>query len=100
MLAESIFPIFSASKSFVVEDISMEITNSYFQKEGYMRSDILYKRDGVEESHFFKHYVFTLAEVIRLLLSCNLKTIGTYGSLDEKEFELGDPQIYIVAEKV
>lgn len=99
MIAESIIPNFSKNKSFQIGNINMEITNHYRATEGYMESHIRYTKDGVSEDHSFKHFVFTLSEVIRLLLSFGLTTIGVYSGPDKTTFTLGDPQMYLVAIK-
>ncbi len=99
MIAESILPNFSKNKSFTVGNITMDITNIYSVEDSYMISRILYTKEGKTEEHSFKHYVFTLGEVKRLLQSCGLKTIATYNSPCKTEYNLGDQQIYIVTEK-
>ncbi len=67
MIAESILPTFSKQKSFTVGDIQMDITNTYQPTDSLMVSTILYTKAGATETHAFKHYVFTLGEVKRLL---------------------------------
>jgi len=99
MIAESILPNFSKNKSFTVGDITMDITNIYSVEDSCMISHILYTKEGKTEEHSFKHYVFTLGEVKRLLQSWDLKTIATYNSPSITEYNLGDQQIYIVTEK-
>ncbi len=99
MIAESILPNFSKSESFTVENIKMDITNTYCADGSYMISDILYTKEDRKEEHSFKHYVFTLGEVKRLLHSYGLETIATYNSPSKAAYIMGDHQIYIVAEK-
>lgn len=99
MIAESILPNFSKSKSFTVDNITMDITNVYSVNESFMISNILYTKENKTEEHFFKHYVFTLGEIQRLLNMSGLNIIHTYSSPTKMEFKLGDQQIYIVAEK-
>ena len=99
MIAESILPNFSKNESFTVENIKMDITNTYYAAESYMTSDILYTKEGRTEEHSFKHYVFTLWEVKRLLHTYGLETIATYNSTSKATYNMGDHQIYIVAEK-
>lgn len=99
MLAESILPNFPQKKSFVVEGITMDITNDYNIEDSYMLSQIVYTKGKIKEEYVFKHYVYTLGEVKRLLKEFNLKIIGTYNSLEKHEYKLGDQQIFIVSEK-
>ena len=56
----------------------MEVTNVYHVEDSYMVSNLLYTKEGNTEEHSFKHYVFTLGEVKRLLKSCGL---GYYRNL-------------------
>src|SRR5205814_599062 len=93
MIAESILPNFSMNKTFTVGDITMDINNIYNTDESYMISNIHYKKGDKKEQHAFKHYVFTLAEVKRLLQSCQLQIVATYSSPSKEPYQLGDPQI-------
>ena len=77
----------------------MDVANIYHARDSYMRSNLLFTKDGKTEQHAFKHYVFTLGETTRLLKSYNLNTIATYSSTSREEYNLGDRQVYIVAEK-
>lgn len=99
MIAESILPNFSKNKSFTFGNITMDITNSYNVDDSYMVSNILYTKETRREEHSFKHYVFTLGEVKRLLQRYGLITIATYSSPSKAIYNLGDQQNYIVAEK-
>jgi cyclopropane fatty-acyl-phospholipid synthase-like methyltransferase len=99
MIAESILPNFARNKSFTFDNIKMDITNTYCTDDSFMISDIDYTKENKTETHSFKHYVFTLSEVKRLLKKYDLEVIATFNSPAKTEFHLGDPQVYIVAEK-
>lgn len=102
MIAESILPNFSnyrKNNSYTVGNITMDVTNIYNVEDSYMISNLLYTKEGKTEEHSFKHYVFTLGEVKRLLKSYGLHTIATYNSPSKAPYNLGDQQVYIVAEK-
>ena len=102
MIAESILPNFSnylKHKSYTVENITMDVTNIYNAGDSYMISHLLYTKESKTEQHSYKHYVFTLGEVKRLLKLYGLSTIATYSSMSKMEYNLGDQQIYIVAQK-
>ena len=77
----------------------MEVTNTYQPKNSYMVSDLRYTKEDKTEEHSFKHYVFTLGEISRLLKLFGLNIIATYASTSKEEYKPGDQQIYIVAEK-
>jgi cyclopropane fatty-acyl-phospholipid synthase-like methyltransferase len=102
MLAESILPNFSnyrKNNSYTVGNITMDVTNIYNVEDSYMISNLLYTKEGKTEEHSFKHYVYTLGEVKRLLKSYGLRTIATYSSTSKADYNLCDQQVYIVAEK-
>jgi len=99
MIAESILPNFSKNKSFTIGDITMDVTNAYGVDDSFMISHLLYTKENKTEEHSFKHYVFTLGEIQRLLKTHGLDIIHTYNSPGKAEFKLCDHQIYIIAEK-
>jgi SAM-dependent methyltransferase len=102
MIAESILPNFinyKKNNSYTVGNITMDVTNIYNVEDSYMISNLLYTKEGNTEEHSFKHYVFTLGEVKRLLKLYGLSTIATYSSPSKAEYNLGDQQVYIVAKK-
>ena len=102
MIAESILPNFvnySENKTYTVGDITMEVNNVYHVEDSFMISNLLYTKNGSVEEHSFKHYVFTLGEVKRLLKSYGFNTMATYSSTLKDEYKFGDQQVYIVAQK-
>ena len=102
MIAESILPNFmtySKNKTYTVGNITMDVTNIYNIEDSYMISKLLYTKEGKKEEHSFKHYVFSLGEVKRLLKLYGFSIIATYSSTSKVEYNLGDQQVYIVAKK-
>ncbi len=102
MIAESILPNllnYSKNRIYTVGNITMEVFNKYRIEDSYLISNILYTKEGKSDEHSFKHYVFTLSEVSRLLNLYDLKIIATYSSTSKEQYNLGDKQVYIVAIK-
>ncbi|MEP7253492.1 MAG: methyltransferase domain-containing protein [Ginsengibacter sp.] len=102
MVAESIFPNFlkyAENKVYTVGNITMEVNNVYNANDGFMISNLHYTQEGKSEDHSYKHYVFTLAEIGRLLQSYGLNISTAYSSTAKETYKLGDPQVYIVAVK-
>ena len=89
MIAESILPNF----------LNNSKNNSYNVEDCFIKSNLHYTQEGKTEEHSFKHYVFTLGEVKRLLKLYGLSIIATYSSTSKEEYKLGDRQVYIVAKK-
>lgn len=102
MIAESILPNllkYAENRIYNFGNINMEVINTYQVEDSYLVSNLLYTKEGKTEQTAFKHYVFTLAEVKRLLKRCGLSILSTYSSVTKEAYKLGDQQIYIVAEK-
>lgn len=99
MVAESILPNFPKTKQYVLGDLAMDISNSYRIGESYMATELTYTKGERTEKHRFKHYVYTLSEIKRLLASYGLQTVAVYSSTEKQDYQLGDPQMYLVAEK-
>lgn len=99
LLAESVLPNFPKSGHYVLGDLTMDINNGYVVGESYMATELTYTKAERTETHWFKHYVYTLSEVKRLLSSHGLETIAVYNSTEKQPYQLGDRQIYLVAEK-
>ena len=99
LVAESILPNFPKTHQVLLGDLIMDISNSYVVDESYMATEITYTKPGRSEVHRFKHYVYTLSEIKRLLERYGLRTIAVYKSTEKEMYQLGDQQIYLVAEK-
>ena len=100
MVAESILPKIPLEKTYVLGDLSMRINNEYVAEESYMVSHLTYKQGDHSEQHSFKHYVYTIGEITRLLGAFDLKVIKLFSGLEKIAYKLGDPQVYIVCEKM
>ncbi|MEP7143124.1 MAG: class I SAM-dependent methyltransferase [Ferruginibacter sp.] len=100
MVAESILPKIPAEKTYTIEDFTMQVNNEYFVNGSYMVSRLKYTRNDQTEVHSFKHYVYTMGEIKRLLRLFGLNIIALYNSVDKTPYELGDAQVYLVAEKI
>lgn len=99
MVAESALPDFSKNQVYTIDDIIMDISYVYDVNESCVISHIVYTKNNQNEKHSFKHYVYTINEIKRLLKQFGLYVVATYSSTSKAEFNLGDSQIYIVAEK-
>ena len=99
LVAESILTHFPKTGQYVLGDLTMDINNSYVIGESYMATELTYTKADRSETHFFKHYVYTLSEIKRLLAKHGLRTIAVYSSTEKVDYQLGDQQMYLVAEK-
>ena len=99
LMAESFLAKFVKEKRYELQGLTMEISNDYDEWDSCLLTTLTYTKNGGKEIHQFKHHVYTVAELIRLLGKYNLKTIALYNSTDKAEFRLGDAQLYLVAQK-
>ncbi len=99
MVAESVLSHFPKTGHYVLGDLTMDLRNNYAVGESCMLTEITYTKANRSEVHHFKHYVYTLAQIKRLLAQHNLQTIAVYKSTDELDYQLGDQQMYLVAQK-
>ncbi len=100
VIAEGFLTHFVKEKKYELEGLTMEINNDYDEWNSCLLSTLTYTKDGQQEIQRFKHYVYTIAEIRRLLNKFGLKTIALFSSTDKAEFTFGDPQMYLVAEKM
>ena len=99
MVAESRLPNFPKTGHYVLDELTMDISNSYAVGDSCMLTELTYTKAGHTEVHHFKHYVFTLSEIKRLLAGHGLVTIDVYKSTEKQLYQFGDQQLYLVAEK-
>ncbi len=99
LMAESFLTKFVKENKYELPGLSMEINNDYDEWNSCLLTTLTYTKDGKQEVHRFKHHVYTVAELIRLLGKFGLKTIALYGSTEKKAYKLGNVQLFLVAEK-
>lgn len=100
MLAESILPNLEKSMWVEVDDILFLMQNSYHPDESVLQNDYRFVKDGMVEERTSFHYVYTLAEVIRMLKHVGFKHVDVYGNVQGDDFKLGSSQAYLVARNV
>jgi len=98
MAAESILPDFEEQSSHQVGDISMTVKERYVVAESCIDSEYIFERDGRRESHFAKHWIYTTAEIQRMLERAGFKIIQLFGSLKREPYKLGSQELFVVAE--
>ena len=99
LAAESFLAKFKKDGRYELGDLTMEINNEYDEWNSCLLTTLTYTKNDNQEIHRFKHHVYTIAEIIRLLNSYQLKTSALCSGTNKAEFRLGDPQVYLIAEK-
>jgi ubiquinone/menaquinone biosynthesis C-methylase UbiE len=100
MAAESVLPDFEEQSCHEVGDMSIEIKERYNAEESCVDSEYVFERNGTKESRFAKHWIYTAAEIGRMLERAGFKVLDCYGSLKCEPFKLGSRELFVVAERV
>jgi SAM-dependent methyltransferase len=100
MAAESVLPDFEEQSCHEIGDMSIEIKERYNAEESCIDSEYIFERHGKKESRFAKHWIYTVAEIARMLERAGFKVLDFYGSLKLEPFKLGSRELYVVAEAV
>ncbi|MDB5239730.1 MAG: Methyltransferase protein [Spirosoma sp.] len=99
VFAESILAHFPKTGQYVLGDLTMDVSNTYVVEDSYMATELTYTKGDHKEKHYFKHFVYTISEVRRLLERHGLSIIAIYNSTEKAPYQLGDQQAYVVAQK-
>jgi len=99
MAAESMIPKFEAHASHQIEDILVTIHEQYLAEESCIDSEYVFERDGKIESRKAKHWIYTAAEIRRMLERAGFSVLNLYGSLKFEPFVLGSDELYVVAQR-
>jgi hypothetical protein len=73
--------------------------NEYSAARSCVETKFTFIRDGKAETRVGRQYLYTAAEIQRMLAAAGLRTVATNGGLDRKPFALGAEILYVVAEK-
>lgn len=96
MLAESILPNLEDEMHYEVGDITMQIDHAYNAAESRLDTTYTFTQGEREEIKHQWNWVFTAAELSRMLKSAGFEQIDMLSSLDGDAYNLGD-RLAIVA---
>jgi SAM-dependent methyltransferase len=97
MAAESFLPDFEEQACHQVGDITLTTKERYNAAEGCIDSEYILERDGQTESRLAKHWIYTAAEIQRMLRRAGFEVLDIYGSLKFEPYELGSQELFIVS---
>ncbi len=100
MAAESAIPKFTELESHQIEDILCTIKEKYLATEGCIDTEYVFERNGVTESRFAKHWIYTAAEIRRMLERAGFVVLNLYGSLKCEPFVLRSDELLVIAQRV
>ena len=98
--AETLLPELKETMQEQVGDITFEVKNHYQAGPSRLDTDYNFVRGGVTETRTSRHHVYTAAEIGRMLEEAGLAVRKCYGGVDGEPFEVGSPQLLMVAQKV
>jgi hypothetical protein len=79
--------------------MNIEIRERYNAEESCVDSEYIFEHNGTKESRFAKHWIYTTAEIRRMLEHAGFKVLDCYGSLKQEPFKLGSRELFVVAER-
>lgn len=100
MIAEVILPDYLERNWQPIGDILFLVENEYVPVDSRIDSHLTYVRNGVVQTRMAQHYIYTLAELLRLFQLTGLEVIDCYGTVDGSPIGLGDEAVWVLAEKV
>jgi SAM-dependent methyltransferase len=97
--AEVVLPRFKEREWYEIGDMIFAEVNEYSAARSCVETKFTFIRDGKAETRPGRQYLYTAAEIQRMLVTAGLRTTATYGGLDRKPFALGAEILYVVARK-
>jgi cyclopropane fatty-acyl-phospholipid synthase-like methyltransferase len=100
MAAESALTKFETEASHQIEDILLTIKEQYLAEESCIDTEYIFEQNGKTESRLAKHWIYTAAEIRRMLERAGFEVLNLYGSLNFEPYLLGSDELFVIARKV
>ena len=97
MAAESVLPDFEEQSCHEMGDIVMTIKERYLAEESCIDSEYVFERNGATDSRKAKHWIYTVAEIRRMLERAGFTVLSCVGSLQGEPFKLGSRELFVVS---
>ena len=98
MAAESVLPDFEEQSCHEMGDIVMTIKERYIADESCVDSEYIFERNGETDSRKAKHWIYTVAEIRRMLERAGFEILNCFGSLKREPYKLGSQELFVVSE--
>lgn len=98
-LAESILPNLKDSLEYDLGEIQFKVKNSYLAEDSVLKSEMTIMKGDRKEEKTAYHFVYTYAEVTKMLLNSGFHSVEAFGGLAGEKYKFRDPQAYIFAGK-
>ncbi|MCY7351048.1 MAG: class I SAM-dependent methyltransferase [Cytophagaceae bacterium] len=99
VLAESILLHLKPGFEMETGDITVRVSNQYLPADSVLKTEYAFLQGEKTELKTSFHYVYTLAEITRLLQGAGFGLLSVFNGLDEQPYQLGDAQAYLVAQR-
>ena len=99
MAAESILTHFEEQACHEVGDITMTVKERYLATESCIDSEYIFEQNGKTEICLAKHWIYTAAEIQRMLTRAGFVILNLYGSLKCEPYKLGSQELFVVTAK-
>jgi ubiquinone/menaquinone biosynthesis C-methylase UbiE len=100
MAAESVMTKFEPETSHQIEDIHVTIKERYLAEQSCIDTEYVFEQNGKTETRLAKHWIYTAAEIRRMLERAGFEVLNLYGSLKLEPFVLGSDELFVIAQKV
>jgi cyclopropane fatty-acyl-phospholipid synthase-like methyltransferase len=99
MAAESVLQKFEPVTVHQIDDISVTIKERYLAEESCIDTEYIFEQDGKIESRPAKHWIYTVAEIRRMLEHAGFEVVNLYGSLKCGPYTLGADELFVIARR-
>ncbi len=98
--AESILPTFVPQRWHRFDDIIVMSKANYIASTSRLDIDYTFIQDGKIETRPSSSYIFTVAELTRMLTAAGFEVVSLAGGFAGERYELGSPRLVLTAERV
>lgn len=98
MAAESVLPEFEEQSCHEIGDMTLTIKERYVATKSCIDSEYVFERNGETENRLAREWIYTVAEIRRMLARAGFEVLDCYGSLDWDPFKLGSRELFLVAQ--
>ena len=99
LTAESLLPELEERTWSPVGDMILLVERQYVVAESRLDTEYTFIAKGKSESRRARYWIFTVAEIGRMLQESGLEPISMFCSLDQEPYRFGAPRLLLVAEK-
>jgi SAM-dependent methyltransferase len=99
MAAESLLPALKEHDWYALDDFLFIEEHRYLAESSCLETEAIFIRNGSREKRTWWHWVYTAAELRRMLEQAGLSVAHLFGSKDQEPYRLGSGVLLIVADK-